>query len=89
MHQQVLPDQRADGRHDEERRDRQQARDAAAGEMLVEQHGQQVPNTTVMTRTEPTSVSVLRRSSQKAGSVTENGSSRAPAKPLSCGLREL
>ena len=41
VHQHVLPDQRAHRRHDEERRDREQARDAAAVELLVEQHGEQ------------------------------------------------
>jgi hypothetical protein len=41
VHQHVLPDQGAHGRHDEERGDRQEARHAAAVELLVEQHGEQ------------------------------------------------
>ena len=40
MHQQVLPDQRADGRHHEERRDHHQPDDAAPDHRLVEQQRQ-------------------------------------------------
>jgi hypothetical protein len=39
MHQQVLPDQRADSRHHEERRDHHQPDHAATYDRLVEQQG--------------------------------------------------
>ena len=41
VHQEVLPDQRADRRHHEERRDDQKPRDRPAPEVLVEQHREQ------------------------------------------------
>ena len=69
MHQQILPDQRADRRHHEERRYHQEPHQGETDDRLVHQQRNEDLSTTVMARTAPTMISVLPSALMNPGSV--------------------